>query len=167
MSLNFLAILVAAVIPMALGMIWYNPKVLGTAWMNASGMTEEKAKTANMGLVFGLSFFFSFLLAFEMQFLVIHQYHIVSAFFDYKEQIKDVATPEGALFKQVMDLVGMGHRTFGHGALHGTIAGIAIALPITGVNALFEAKSMKYIFINAGFWIVSMALMGGILSVWM
>lgn len=167
MSLNFLAILVAAIIPMALGMIWYNPKVLGTAWMNASGMTEEKAKTANMGLVFGLSFFFSFLLAFEMQFLVIHQYHITSAFFDYREQIKDVALPEGALFKQVMDLVGMGHRTFGHGALHGTIAGIAIALPITGVNALFEAKSMKYIFINAGYWIVSMALMGGVLSVWM
>lgn len=166
MSLNFLAILVATIIPMALGMIWYNPKVLGTAWMKESGMTEEKAKSANMALIFGLSFFFSFLLAFEMQFLAIHQYHIVSAFFDYKELIQNTSTTEGALFKQVMDLVGTGHRTFGHGVLHGTIAGITIALPITGVNALFEMKSLKYIFINAGYWIVSMALMGGILSVW-
>lgn len=167
MHLNFLAILVAAIIPMALGMVWYNPKVFGTAWIKESGMMEEKAKSANMALTFGLSFFFCFLLAFEMQFLAIHQYHIVSAFFDYKAQILDASTSEGALFKQVMDLVGMGHRTFAHGALHGTIAGITIALPITGVNALFEMKSFKYIFINAGYWIVSMALMGGILSFWM
>ena len=120
-----------------------------------------------MALVFGLSFFFSFLLAFEMQFLVIHQFHITSAFFDYAEQLKDITTPEGSLFKQVMDLVGMGHRTFGHGALHGTIAGLFIALPLTAINALFEMKSFKYIFINAGYWVVSMALMGGVLSVWM
>ena len=39
-------------------------------------------------------------------------------------------------------------RTFKHGALHGTIAGIFIALPIIGTNALFERKSAKYIFIN-------------------
>ena len=47
MELNFLAIVVAAIVPLLIGAIWYNPSVLGTAWMKASGMTEEKMKTGN------------------------------------------------------------------------------------------------------------------------
>jgi len=38
-----------------------------------------------------------------------------------------------------------------------------LALPIVGIPALFERKGFNYIAINAGYWIVSMALMGGVL----
>jgi hypothetical protein len=31
--MNFLAVPLAAVIPILVGMIWYNPKVFGNAWM--------------------------------------------------------------------------------------------------------------------------------------
>lgn len=165
--MNIIAVLVSALVPMVLGMIWYNNKTFGNAWMQASGMTPEKAKQGNMALIFGLSLLFSFMLALSMQFMVIHQLHITSAFFDYQNQIKDATTPEGSIYKQVMDLVGTGHRTFGHGALHGTISGLFVALPIVGINALFEQRSGKYILIHAGFWTVCMAIMGGILSVWM
>lgn len=165
--MNIIAVLVAALVPMIIGFIWYNPKVFGKAWMEATGMTEEKGKQSKMAVVFGLSLLFSFMLAFSMQFMVVHQYHIESAFYDYQQQIKDISTSEGSLFKSVMDLVGNGHRTFGHGALHGTISGVFVALPIVGTGALFEQKGAKYIFIQAGYWIVSMALMGGIISVWM
>ena len=61
---------------------------------------------------------------------------------------------------------GTAFRTFKHGALHGTIAGLFIALPIIGTNALFERKSAKYIFINSGYWIVTLAIMGGIVCGW-
>ena len=54
-------------------------------------------------------------------------------------------------------------RTFKHGALHGTMAGIFIALPILGTNALFERKGWKYILINTGYWTVTLAIMGGII----
>jgi hypothetical protein len=91
MDINYLAVLVAALVPLVMGFIWYNPKVLGNAWMKAAGLDEEKLKGANMAVIFGLSFVFSFLLAFFSQMLVIHQLHI-AAFFDYQEQIKDVAT---------------------------------------------------------------------------
>lgn len=165
--MNIIAVLVSALVPMALGMVWYNNKTFGNAWMQASGMTPEKAKQGNMALIFGLSLLFSFMLALSLQFMVIHQLHITSAFFDYQNQIKDATTPEGSIYKQVMDLVGTGHRTFGHGALHGTISGLFVALPIVGINALFEQRSGKYILIHAGFWTVCMAIMGGILSVWM
>ena len=167
MHMNLLAVLVAAFVPLVIGLFWYNPKVLGTAWMKASGMTEEKAKNANMLLVFGLTFVFSFILAFGLQFMCIHQFHITSSFFDYMEQIKNPDSPEGSIYKQVMDLVGNGHRTFGHGALHGVIGGIMMSLPIIGVNALFESKGFKYIIINVGFWVICMGLMGGIVSAWM
>lgn len=167
MHMNLLAVLVAALVPMALGFVWYNPKFLGKAWMEASGMTEEKAKNANMALVFGLSFVFALMFSFGLQFMAIHQYHITAAFFDYMDKIGDPNTPEGGIYKQVMDLVGTGHRTFAHGALHGTIGGIMLALPIMATNALFEGKGFKYIAINAGYWIIAMMLMGGILSAWM
>lgn len=165
--MNILAIIVSSLVPIVIGMLWYNNKVFGNAWMQASGMTPEKAKQGNMALIFGLSLLFSFMLAVSMQFMAIHQLHITSAFFDYQNQIKDATTPEGLIYKQVMDLVGQGHRTFGHGALHGTISGLFVALPIVGINALFEQRSAKYVLIHAGFWTVCMAIMGGILSVWM
>ncbi len=167
MDINFLAVLVAALVPMIMGFIWYNPKVLGTAWMNAAGVTEEKMKGANMAVVFGVSFLLSFILAFFLQSMVIHQFHIGAAFFDYQEQIKDPSTSEGAIFKQVMDLVGMGHRTFGHGAFHGFLSGLFVITPIMSTNALFERKGFKYIAINCGYWIITLMIMGGILSCWM
>jgi len=44
--------------------------------------------------------------------------------------------------------------------------GIFIVLPVIGINAQYEGKSWKYILINAGYFIVSLALMGGILCAW-
>ena len=81
MVFNFPIVLLAALVPMIIGFIWYNPKVFVKAWMEASGMTDEKVKGGNMALIFGLSFVFAVLLAFEMQFIVIHQFHLDSIFF--------------------------------------------------------------------------------------
>ena len=162
MHINFIAVLIAAVVPMVLGFIWYNPRVFGKAWMEATGMTPEKGKQSNMAVVFGVSFVMSFFLAFAIQFMVVHQYHVGSLF--YKLPIDDAATPEGALYKQIMDLLGGSWRTFKHGALHGFIGGFMIALPIMCTNALFEQKGFKYIAVNAGYWIVAMTIMGGIIS---
>lgn len=160
--MNFIAILLAAVVPMAVGFIWYNPKVLGTAWMAASGMTEEKAKQSNMAVVFGVSFLMSLMLSFFLQSMVIHQFHLASLFF--KLPIEDASTPEGALYKQVMDLLGSSWRTFKHGAFHGFLSGLFVAMPILCTNALFEGKGFKYIMINTGYWAITLMIMGGILS---
>ena len=63
MNFNWYIIFIAALIPMIMGFIWYNPKTLGAAWMKAADMTEEKMKGANMAVIFGLSFVFSFLIS--------------------------------------------------------------------------------------------------------
>lgn len=162
MDFNFLIILAAALIPMIIGAIWYNPKVLGKAWMQAAGLTEEKLKNANMVIILTVSFIFMFFLAFVMQMLVIHQIHTMAVLYNQPDS-GDPNSTSMQLMKQFMELYGNSYRTFKHGAFHGTFSGIMIALPIIGTNALFERKGFKYIAINAGYWIISMALMGGVI----
>ena len=158
MTLNFPILLLAAVIPTIVGFIWYNPKVFGKAWMEASGMTDEKVKTGNMPLIFGLSFVFAVLLAVEMNFVAIHQNHLWSIFGDDKPFL---------VVKEYLDANHTGwsenFRTFKHGALHGFLASIFFALPILATNAMFERKGAKYILVNAGYWIVTITLMGGVI----
>ena len=75
----------------------------------------------------------------------------------------DSNTPNGAWYIEVMKIHGHSFRTFRHGALHGVIGAITFALPVLGINALFERKGFKYIAIHLGYWVVSLALMGSVL----
>lgn len=164
-ELNWLAILVAALVPTVIGFIWYNPKVLGTTWMQAAGMTEEKMQGANMGLIFGISFVLSLMLAIAMNSVVIHQMHLGSILLS-EPGFGDPASEVGKMMEEFMAQYGNNFRTFKHGALHGAIAGFFIVLPVLGTNALFERKGFKYIAVNVGYWIVTLTLMGGIICAW-
>jgi len=165
MTPTWYAILGATFVPLIIGAFWYNKKVLGTAWMNASGVTEEKMKGANMGLIFGLTLLFSLFASLALYSIVIHQGHVYSLLAN-EASAKDPASELGKWLADFNSRFGDSFRTFKHGAFHGTIAGILFALPVLGVNALFERHGFKYIAINTGFWIISLALMGGIISQW-
>jgi uncharacterized membrane protein YqjE len=163
--MNLIAIIVAALTPMATGFIWYNPKVFGYIWMEVSGTTEEKIKGANMAVIFGLTFVFSLLFAFGTSQLVIHQNHFYSLLINepgFGEEGSEVQ----AMITSFMESYGSNFRTFKHGLFHGLLSGIFLVLPIVAVNALFERKSWKYIWINSGFWIVNMMIMGAIICGW-
>lgn len=162
MEMNFKIILLAALVPLIVGFVWYNPKVLGNIWMRESGMTMEKTKGMNMGLVFGLVFLCSFFMAFTIQFLVIHQFGALSLLSTHPG-FEDPNSEAAQMLKNFMALVGNDYRTFKHGAFHGTLTGLFFATPIVAVNALFERRSFKYIAIHSGYWIISIALMGGVL----
>ena len=43
------------------------------------------------------------------------------------------------------------------------LAALFVALPIIGINALFERKSAKYVALHLGYWAISLALMGGVI----
>mgnify|MGYP003394338735 CR=1 FL=1 len=60
-AINWRAAVAAAVAAFALGGVWYSPALFANAWMKASGMTEEKAKSGNMGMVFGIAFVWALL----------------------------------------------------------------------------------------------------------
>lgn len=159
MEMNFIAMIAAALVTLPIGFIWYHPKVFGTIWMRESGMTEEKAKGANMIKVFGLVIVFSFLMSFMLVQIVIHQVGAVQL---------TGGDPTKALpsFHAFMADYAHNFRTFKHGALHGTLTGLFLVLPVIAINSLFERKSAKYVMINAGYFIVSLAVMGGIICAW-
>lgn len=53
--LNWLAILVAALACFPIGYLWYGP-LFAKAWMRLTGITEEKARQANMAKIYGTTF---------------------------------------------------------------------------------------------------------------
>lgn len=160
--INFPIILASALIPLLIGAVWYNPKVFGTTWMQAADMTEEKIKGANMFLIFGVTYLLSVFLGVALNFTVIHQAHIYSILMS-EPGFNDPNSEISQYIASFMENYGDNFRTFKHGAFHGLIAAFTTALPVLGINALFERKGFKYIALNTGYWIVSFALMGGII----
>ena len=161
MEFNFLAILVAALSSFVVGFVWYNPKVFGTIWMKEAGLNQEQLDKGNTLKIFGLTFVYSLMVAFTMPALVIHQMGALSMIGG--PMFVETAKPSYLAF---MADYGDAFRTFKHGALHGFIAGIFLALPIISINGLFEQKSWKYILITAGYWMVTLTIMGAIICGW-
>jgi hypothetical protein len=157
MELNWIVILATGLVPMFTGFTWYHPKVLGSVWMKEAGVTDEMIKSSNMVKILGLSLLFGIMLSAALTSIVIHQMGVFATL-----QGVDAAQAT-AFLTDFMANYGENFRSFKHGALHGFLTGLFIALPVIGMNSLFERKSFKYIFIHAGYWIVTAMIMGGII----
>lgn len=133
-EINWLSIVIAAILPSILGFLWYSPMLFGKAWMDSIGMTEEKARSANMPLMMGIGLVLAVFLSF---FLMVNV---------------NGGGQEGEF------------DTFKHGALHGAIVGIMVVIPTFITNGLFEQKSWKNMIINVAYWTLTLTLMGGVLD---
>ena len=143
---NFLPIIVAAFIPILVGFIYYNPKVLGSAWMRELGKTEaELQEGSNMPLIMGASLLLSFFLSFGTNVVV--------------ELIHRNVDAAGEILTQST-------HTLGHGMFHGLILAVLFVIPALVIDGLFERKSWKLLLINSGYWILTIMLMSGLLDVW-
>jgi hypothetical protein len=123
-------IVVSAFIPLVIGALWYHPKVFGTAWMQATGITEAKIKAVSPAKAYIVAIILSVILSFYLYINVL------------------VGGP---------DEMRHGQEAF---------MGLFVIFPALATNTIFEMKSIKYIFINVLYWIVSLALMGGALNAW-
>jgi hypothetical protein len=163
METNYLIVFSTALIPLAVGFVWYGP-LFGKAWMIETGLTEEKPGPRKMMVVFGFCLFFSLMLAFFLPSLVIHQSGIISTMMGEPGIPSDpMSNPD---YKMMMDKYGQNFRTFKHGLFHGVLSAIFFGLPLMGINALFEQKSWKYIFMHLGYWALTLGLMGGVICQW-
>ena len=138
--MNWISVAIAAFIPMIVGFIYYNPKVLGGVWMDANGFKLENMKPPKPILYVGalvLSFMLSMWLSFNVT-----------------GPGQDVA-PDGHSF-----------ITFQHGIAHGVFITLMVLFPVLGTLAIFEQKSFKWLAVNLGYWVVTLSIMGGILSNW-
>ena len=136
METNWIALVVASISVFLVGWVWYG-MIFGKAWRESVGMTEEDLKKGNMPLIMGLSLVVAFIAAFFMNYFI-----------------------------NVMHEPETNYHTFQHGALHGAMLAFFTIMPALVTNALYELKSWKYILINVGYWMVSLAVMGGIINWW-
>lgn len=65
-SINYLAVLVAALSTFVLGGIWYSPVLFGKAWMRANTFTDADLQTFSKARMFGWSFVFSLVMALNL-----------------------------------------------------------------------------------------------------
>jgi len=65
-DINYLAVLVCALVPMLIGAMWYGP-IFGKAWMEAVGKTEEDLKKDfNPAKTYGLTVVTNFVVAYVL-----------------------------------------------------------------------------------------------------
>lgn len=138
---NMLSVAIAALVPMIMGFIYYHPKVMGSAWMKANGFTAESMGTGPKPVWYLVAFIFSFMLALKL--------------------CLDVTAPG-----QEVAPDGHSYVTFQHGIAHGIFNTILIILPILGTLCIFERRTWSWVFVNVGYWGITLMIMQGILSAW-
>lgn len=160
MEMNFYIFFIAALIPMIIGFVWYGP-LFGKAWMKEMNFTKESLKGQNMLKTMILSYIFSLFIAMFLLPATIHQMGVYSSLAG-EPGFAESAGEAFTYFQDFLSNYGDRFRTFKHGAFHGILSGLFLALPIIAIIAMFERKSAKYIVINSGYWIFTLAIMGGL-----
>lgn len=160
MPTNFYMFFIAGIIPMIIGAIYYSEALFGKKWMAINGLSKEELESGNMALIMGLAYLLSVVLSFGLSGLVIHQ----TSVYQMMMGSGGVMTPEAQeTFTALMADYGNNHRGWSHGALHGVIATVFIALPLIAINALFERRGGAYVGIHFGYWLLSLTAMGALL----
>jgi Protein of unknown function (DUF1761) len=159
MEMNWMALIVAALSTLAVGMIWYSDAVFGKIWVKEAGLDREEMKKDNMLKIFGLTIVYSLMITMIVNTIVIHQWGAIGMVGGDPTK----ALPSLAAF---MADYGTAFRSFKHGALHGFMTGLFFALPMIAINGLFDRKSWKYILVHGGYWIVTLTIMGAIICGW-
>jgi hypothetical protein len=65
-TLNWFAVIVAALSNFLIGGLWYSPILFGKVWMKENNFSDDDLKKGNMPKIFGLTFLFSVVMAFNL-----------------------------------------------------------------------------------------------------
>lgn len=140
MIINWWAVLVAGISAFVLGGIWYSPKLFGNAWMADNNLTMEELRKGNFGKIYGWSLILSLVAAVNLGMFL-------------SDSPAECVAPCAAQYDM------------GTGAMYGGLAGLWVFCFIV-IIGLFERKPSRLIFINGGYAIAALTLMGAILGLW-
>jgi hypothetical protein len=129
-TLNWIAISASTLLSFILGSLWYSPILFGKLWQKEAGISDNKLKTGNMGIIFGGAFILIFI----------------------------------SMFNLAMFLGPKADLSFG--MMAGFLTGFGWVATSIGVLYLFERRSLKLFFINAGYHIICFTASGAILGGW-
>jgi len=137
MEPNLVAVVIAAIIPMVLGALWYSPLLFAKKWMALMGKTEEELKAGfNPVKTYGISFITCLIMAYILGHFVIYA---------------TSATHEAG---------------FGAGMQTGFWAWLGFVVTTGSATVLYEGRKSGLFWINAGYYLVCLLLMGGVLASW-
>lgn len=143
-AVNFLAVLVAAIVIFVLGGLWYSPVLFVKKWVALQGKTEEQmraeAASANMPLLYTSAFVTALITSLVMA-------HLLGHF-------------AAAVDPSVMQL------NAAHGAMFGFVCWLGFAAPTSYATAIFSGQPKQLWLINTSYNLVSFMLAGLILAVW-
>ncbi len=84
-SINHLAVIVAALSDFAVGALWFSPLLFVKVWMRETGITEEQMRKSNPVVKYGLTLVFSLVITYNLAFFLgspdstLHDYLLYSA----------------------------------------------------------------------------------------
>ncbi len=138
-AVNYLAVLVAAIVIFMLGGLWYSPVLFAKKWIALQDRTEEQmraqAAAANMPLMYISAFVCSLIIALIMAHIMAHMASVM---------------PVGPA----------------HGAMFGFMLWLGFVAPTSYATALFSGTPKQLWLINAMYNLVSFVLAGIVLAAW-
>jgi hypothetical protein len=136
-QLNFLAILVAALVANVIGAVWFNPKAFFPVWWKLIGKTpEQQPGSSNMPYVFGMTFL-----------------GVLGYTFGLALVLEVITVAHGSL-----DVV--------TGALVGAMLGLLIGGGASLSHRMFAGQGFKVWLLEIGNDVVALAVVGAILAAW-
>lgn len=137
--INWLAVLVSAIVIFMLGGLWYSPVLFAKKWIALQNKTEEQmraeAAAANMPLMYASAFITGLVISWAM----------------------------AMIFAHIANDMPMNAA---HGALLGLLLWLGFAASTSYATALFSGKPRQLWFIDTAYNLVSFVLAGIILAVW-
>jgi len=135
-AVNFLAVLVAAIVIFVLGGLWYSPVL----FVKTEEQMRAEAASANMPLLYTSAFVTALITSLVMA-------HLLGHF-------------AAAVDPSVMQL------NAAHGAMFGFVCWLGFAAPTSYATAIFSGQPKQLWLINTSYNLVSFMLAGLILAVW-
>lgn len=136
--INYLAVLAAAITSMIIGALWYGP-LFGKLWLSLSGMTDEKiqeAKSKSMTKLYILAFLGSLVMSYVLTHSLVFAASYTST------------------------------RGIAAGLMVGFWNWLGFVAPVTLGVVLWEGKPWKLWLLNNAYYLVTLSVMGVILSLW-
>jgi hypothetical protein len=136
---NYWAVLVGGILSFVLGGLWYGP-IFGKKWIALSKFSPEDmaaARAKGMTKSYILMFITSLIMSYVL-------FNFIAYEVGFSQQ-------GGAL----------------SGAVCGFFAWLGFVMPVTLGSVLWEGKSYPLWFINTGYYLVSLVIVGAVLAAWM
>ncbi len=137
--INYWAVLLSAVVAIIIGAVWYGP-LFGKAWMRILGIKKPDEITPAIKKMMMKSYAISAISSFVMA-------YVLANILFYTTSVTRIVGVEAGLQAAIWVWAGF-------------------IVPATLGSVLWEDRPWKYWFITAGYYLVTLGVMGVILSVW-